>query len=316
MIGLLEMYMNYLTAVRNLSANTRDAYARDLKTYFTFCQEHQVADLTTVTEQELREYLRWLHAAGLSARSIARHLTAVKGFYSYLLSEGFAAADPTTTLEAPAVKRSLPTVMSCDQVETLLAQPNPERVNGVYDRALALRDKAMLEMLYATGLRVSELIAVQVHDLKTARIQTDGQDLEMTCVRCIGKGEKERLVPLVNSAFKTLTSYMHDARYTLLKHQSSTDLFVNRSGKAMSRQAFWKIVKKYLQQAGLPPDISPHTLRHSFATHLLERGADLRSLQMLLGHRNLTTTQIYTHVSTERLKAVYDLYHPRAHHAT
>jgi integrase/recombinase XerD len=248
----------------------------------------------------------------LSERSIARHVSALKGFHQYLLHEGVTPTDPTANVAAPKGGSHLPQVMSCEQVEQLLEQPDPDWALDDQEKVLCLRDKAMLELLYATGMRVSELVHVRVRDIRSKHVKIDGEDRKMTYVHCFGKGDKERLIPLGQVACEHVNRYLQDGREKLLKSRFSEYLFVSRLGRPMSRQAFWKIVKKYLRQADLPDTISPHTLRHSFATHLLERGADLRSLQMMLGHSDIGTTQVYTHVSTKRLKVVYDQYHPRA----
>ena len=292
---LLEMYINYLAAVRGLSENTRGSYHCDLKEYFTFLQERSLTDIAQVHSTDVVRYRSWLKNKGLSERSIARHFSAVKGFHRYVYDEGIVDADPTITLESPKIGTVLPQVMTFEEVEQLLAQPDASK-------PLGLRDKAMLETLYASGLRVSELISLRLNHLNR----------EKGYVRCIGKGEKERIVPLGKSAIYFISCYIREARHIFLKERYSDYLFVSRFGERMSRQAFWKIIKKYLKQAGLSQDISPHTLRHSFATHLLEHGADLRSLQLMLGHSDIATTQVYTHVSTRRLKEVYDKYHPRA----
>jgi integrase/recombinase XerD len=302
---LLEMYINYLAAVRGSSENTRAAYYQDLESYLTFCQGQQITEASAITEQHVVGYRAWLRGQGLSERSIARHVSAVKGFHRYLYDEGITSSDPTINLESPKTGQTLPHVMSYDEVKRLLAMPDEKKTAG-------LRDKAMLETLYATGMRVSELIRLRVHDLKSKKVILDGGATEMGYIQCIGKRDKERMIPLGKTAFDALARYLHTARVALLKGRYSEYLFLNRSAKPMTRQAFWKIIKRYLKQAGLSQDISPHTLRHSFATHLLERGADLRSLQLMLGHSDIATTQIYTHVSTKRLKEVYDEYHPRA----
>jgi integrase/recombinase XerD len=301
----LEIYINYLAVVRGSSENTREAYYRDLEKYFMFCTTNSITEVTEITEKHVLLYRAWLKEKGLSERSIARHVSTVKGFHRYLCDEGITKTDPTVNLESPKTGHALPTVMSFDEVERLLAQPNERTVTG-------LRDKAMLETLYATGMRVSELILLRLNNIRSKKIKVDDREVQMAYVRCIGKGEKERIIPLGETAFKWTARYIDESRNALLHAQYSEYLFLNRFGKPMTRQAFWKILKKYLKQAGLPQDISPHTLRHSFATHLLEHGADLRSLQLMLGHSDIATTQIYTHVSTKRLKEAYDQYHPRA----
>lgn len=292
---ILEMYMNYLAAIRGLSEHTRQAYGRDVSQYLLFLQKRAMTDLNQVQEADVVQYRAWLKNQCLSERSIARSISAIKGFHRYACDEGIVRHDPTMTLENPKVGIHLPLVMSYDEVERLLAQPDESTMLG-------LRDKAMLETLYASGMRVSELITLRISHLHLK----DGY------VRCMGKGEKERIAPIGKAAVHYITQYLHSARDKLTASHHAEYLFVNRFGKAMSRQACWKIIKKYLKQADLSQDISPHTLRHSFATHLLEHGADLRSLQMMLGHSDIATTQIYMHVSTQRLKDVYDQYHPRA----
>jgi integrase/recombinase XerD len=283
-----------------------------LKKYFTFCTERHLADMAQVQEAHVVAYRAWLKGQGLSDRSVARHVSALKGFHHYLFEEGITSTDPTSDISSPKSGSPLPAVMSYSQVERLLAQPEPDLAMEGEEKALRLRDKAMLEMLYATGMRVSELVKVQVRDIHTKPVCIDGHERLMAYVRCIGKGDKERLIPLGHTAWQHVSQYLSNAREYLLKQQPSEYLFLSRLGRPMSRQAFWKILKKYLRRAGLPATISPHTLRHSFATHLLEHGADLRSLQMMLGHADIGTTQVYTHVSTKRLKTVYDQYHPRA----
>ncbi len=292
---LLEMYINYLAAVRGLTENSRDAYYRDLNRFVNFLKDH-VSDMSGATGDHIVQYLASLKEEGLSERSIARHFSAIKGFYSYLHDENILQENPTVTLEPPRKGQHLPDVMSFDEVERLLKAP--EQGND----AQSLRDKAILETLYATGMRVSELISIRTKDV----------NLKKGFTWCLGKGEKERLVPLGESAVRSIRRYLHEARPELMKDRYCEYLFVSRLGKKMSRQACWIVIKKYLKQAGLPETISPHTLRHSFATHLLEHGADLRSLQLMLGHSDISTTQVYTHVSATRLKNVYDEYHPRA----
>ena len=309
---LLEMYINYLAAVRGTTENTRKSYALDIKKYLLFCRERNVTDIQQVTEQHIVAYRAWLSERDLSERSIARYVSALKGFHKYLLHEGVTATDPTANLDVPKNSTFLPRVISTEQVERLLAQPDPVLVENGQEKVLRLRDKAMLELLYATGMRVSELVQVKMRDMQSKAVDVDGKNRTMTYLHCFGKGDKERLIPLGHVAFECVNRYIHDGRPHLLKSASSDYIFLSRQGRPMSRQAFWKILKKYLRQAGLPDSISPHTLRHSFATHLLEHGADLRSLQMMLGHSDIGTTQIYTHVSTKRLKTVYDQYHPRA----
>lgn len=300
---LIEMYLNYLAAVRRLSDNTRAAYQHDLTSHLGFLAEQcGRAEIEQAQEGDVMAYRARLKARGLSERSIHRQFAAIKGFYRYLHDEKIIDNDPTIKIEAPKIGATLPSVMSAEEVAALLAQPEDSKAQTPEDKAVALRDKAMLETLYATGLRVSELVSLRRRHL----------DLERGFLRCIGKGDKERIVPLGEAAISSLARYLQEGRGVFLKGAHSEWLFVNRFGEEMTRQAFWKILKKYLKQAGLPLTISPHTLRHSFATHLLEHGADLRSLQLMLGHEDIGTTQIYTHVSTARLREAYDEYHPRA----
>ena len=300
---LIEMYINYLAAVRGLSENTRAAYSRDLKTYVTFLtEEYACKAIQRVTDNDVIAYRAYLHQRGMAERSISRHFSAIKGFHHYLCDEKIVDKDPTAKIDAPKLGMALPDVMSFDEVERLLAQPDARNEVAPEDRAVAMRDKAMLETLYATGLRVSELVSLRLRDVNRER----------GFLRCIGKGDKERVVPLGEAAVVYLGRYINEARGVFLKGSYVEALFVNRFGEQMTRQSFWRIIKKYLKQAGLPLTISPHTLRHSFATHLLEHGADLRSLQIMLGHQDIATTQVYTHVSTKHLREEYDKRHPRA----
>lgn len=300
---LLEMYINYLAAVRGLSENTRSAYSRDLTTYLTFLTEERACKtIERVTDGDVIAYRAYLSQLGMAERSISRHFSAVKGFHHYLCDEKIIDKDPTAKIDAPKLGVALPDVMSFDEVERLLAQPDAANETSPEDRAVAIRDKAMLETLYATGLRVSELVSLRLRDVNRER----------GFLHCIGKGDKERVVPLGEAALIYLARYINEARGVFLKGAYAEALFVSRFGEQMTRQSFWRIIKKYLKQAGLPMTISPHTLRHSFATHLLEHGADLRSLQIMLGHQDIATTQIYTHVSTKHLREVYDEHHPRA----
>ncbi|PID60203.1 site-specific tyrosine recombinase XerD [candidate division KSB3 bacterium] len=300
---LIEMYINYLAAVRGLSENTRDAYARDLKKYLDFLACLSIVNIEDVQADSINQYRAYLRSQGLSERSAARHFYAIRGFHRYVCDEGMTECDPAGKLEAPKMGSFLPGVMSSAQVETLLKQPMSVKARHPQEHAVQLRDKAMLETLYASGVRVSELIALKLHALNWKK----------GCIQCLGKGDKERIVPLGETALEWIARYLEDAReFFLMKRGYSEFLFVTRCGGKMSRQSFWMSLKKYLKLAGLPQDISPHTLRHSFATHLLENGADLRSLQLMLGHSDISTTQMYTHVSAKRLKKVYDDFHPRA----
>jgi integrase/recombinase XerD len=239
--------------------------------------------------------LFWLRAEGLAPRTVARHVASLRGLFRYLLTQGYVKDDPTAHLESPSPWTRLPGALSEEEVERLLGAPLTSDHAGI-------RDKAMLELLYAAGLRASELVTLRLSDV----------DLEVGYVRCHGKGSKERVVPLGAKAQSWVRRYLASARPRLSKGGMSPALFLNRLGRALTRQGLWKIFRSYARAAGIDRPVSPHTLRHSFATHLLERGADLRAVQMMLGHADISTTQIYTHVSRAHLKAVYDRYHPRA----
>jgi integrase/recombinase XerD len=236
-----------------------------------------------------------LYRQELDSRSVARYLVTIRHFFRFSLAEGFVTEDPAATIESPKFRSSLPDFLSVAEVDRLLALPDVATVTG-------LRDKAMIEVMYSTGLRVSELCGLRIADLQ----------MEVGCLRCIGKGNKERLVPVGRKALSTVQEYMKKARQDLLGSRISPYLFLNRAGKKMDRIAFWKTLGQYGRKAGLRKGLKPHMLRHSFATHLLDRGADLRSVQLMLGHSDISTTQIYTHVVEERLKQVYKAHHPRA----
>ncbi len=241
------------------------------------------------------DFLRTLYLRKLDSRSVARHLVTIRHFFRFAFTEGLVQEDPAVNIQSPKFRQALPEFLSLAEVDRLLAQPDTNTTGG-------LRDKAMIELLYSTGLRVSELCG-----LKTADVQ-----MEMGCLRCIGKGNKERLVPVGRRALETVQQYMTKSRPEILGEKTSPYLFASRNGRAMNRIMFWKLLGAYGRKAGLRKTLSPHMLRHSFATHLLDRGADLRSVQMMLGHADIATTQIYTHVVEERLKQVYKAHHPRA----
>lgn len=290
----IEGFLRHLQVERGLSPNTLSAYRLDLGKFAAFAAQHK-RDLESLDRDAVIEFLSWLYRQKLSSRSVARTLAALRTFFRFAVVLGLLREDPTLNLEAPRIWRGLPVFLSLAQVEKLLAQPDLTKPLGV-------RDAAMLEVLYSTGLRVSELVGLRLAEL----------DLSMGCVRCIGKGNKERLVPLGRRAVAAVRSYLQTARARLLHGRVSPYLFLNHRGGMMSRVGFWKVLKAYGRQAGLPARLSPHKLRHSFATHLLERGADLRAVQMMLGHADISSTQIYTHVTQERLRQVYRTHHPRA----
>jgi integrase/recombinase XerD len=291
----IRTFLNHIRVEKGLAENTVAAYGRDLAKFAFFAASRKLP-LSRIRRDDVVEFLGSLYKQGLDSRSVARHLVTVRNFFRYALSEKRVKEDPTLNLESPKIWKVLPSFLSVDEVDRLLAQPDAST-------PLGLRDKALLELLYGTGLRVSELVSIRAADL----------DLHSGCLRCIGKGSKERLVPVGKQAIAAVTAYLRDARPILLRgREAAPTLFLNARGKKLSRVGFWKILKQYGARAGLRKKLSPHKLRHSFATHLLERGADLRSVQMMLGHADISTTQIYTHVIQERLKQVYKAHHPRA----
>lgn len=294
MSNLIQSFIDYLDTERGLAENTLESYSRDLRHYFEFLSGDQ-RSLENATRATIMSYLLSLQKDGRSASTIARRLAALKSFYQYLVRESRIDHDPTENLESPKQRKRLPQVLSVAEVERLLAQPDGRTPTG-------LRDRAMLELLYATGIRVSELVSLNVSDV----------NLDIGFVRCRGKGSRERMVPVGSVAVRALRDYLERGWPRLNRIPSEEALFVNQHGRRLTRQGFWKILKKYSRQAGITKEITPHTLRHSFATHLLENGADLRAVQEMLGHADISTTQIYTHVTKHRLKDVYARTHPRA----
>ncbi len=287
-------YLNYLQVERGLATNTVEAYRRDVGEFLSLVRSRKWT-LKGVRKQELAVYIQHLYGT-LSARSVMRKIVSLRSFFRFLLLDGYLQEDPSETLQSPKVWRSLPGYLSEDEVERLLEQPDLSTPYG-------LRDRAMLEVLYATGLRVSELVGIRLEEI----------NFELGCLRTFGKGSKERIVPLGGSAVRFIQQYLKEARqHFLRKRRASPFLFVTQQGHSMTRQYFWMLVRKYGRKVGIEKKISPHLLRHSFATHLLDHGADLRAVQMMLGHADISTTQIYTHVSRERLKKIYARYHPRA----
>jgi integrase/recombinase XerD len=287
-------YLDYLRDVRRMSPHTLESYARDLSALTAYA-ERKARAVDTLDRRDLEGFVRELMSNGLAPRSVARAVAAVRGFYRFLFAERKIAADPAEDLRAPRAWPALPKHLDLEAVDRLLAQPDPSTPRGI-------RDKALIELLYATGLRVSELLSLRPGDVQ----------LDAGYLTCIGKGDKERIVPLGHEAGDWVRRYAADGRGALLRGRKSPWLFVNaKGGGRLSRVGFWKILKQYGIKAGVARGLSPHVLRHSFATHLLERGADLRAIQMMLGHADLSTTQIYTHVLEARLRAVYDKFHPR-----
>ncbi len=290
----LEALHQHLAVEKGLAANTIAAYMGDLQRFCAYVQQHETGPVSQLGREAVTGYLAARREQGTSARTTARELVAIKAFYRFLEERGDVADDPVAHMRTPRQWQRLPGVLTYEEVERLLQAPDTTTSGGK-------RDAALLETLYATGLRASELVGLQLDD-----VHVDGG-----YVKVRGKGGKERLVPLGDVAVNQLVDYVEQGRPQLLKKRQASHLFVNRSGQGLTRQSLWKIVKKYVQQAGIPPSISPHTLRHSFATHLLEGGADLRALQQMLGHADITTTQIYTHIVQHRLHAVYQTFHPR-----
>jgi integrase/recombinase XerD len=291
-------YLNYIRVERGLSANTLDAYSSDLFKFTGFLRDRKLA-LVKVKRDDVVDFLSSLYRRGLDSRSVARHLVTVRSFYKFLVVDGIVNHDPTTNLESPKIRQTLPSFLSVKDVEKLLALPD-------LNTPLGLRDRALLDVLYSCGLRVTELI----------NLRADNIDFELGCIRCIGKGDKERLVPIGRKALDSVVTYIKEARPALLRSRRraklSNAIFLNRQGGQLGRVGVWKILAAYGRALGQRKKLTPHKLRHSFATHLLERGADLRSVQMMLGHADISTTQIYTHVMEDRLKTVYKAHHPRA----
>jgi integrase/recombinase XerD len=281
---------------RRLSANSVQSYARDLVLLQKFAAGHG-APVERLTRQRLEELVRLLMSEGRSPRSVARAIACYRGFYRFLVVDGRLKTNPADELRAPRAWKVLPRHLSVDEVDRLLEQPDVTTPRG-------LRDRALIELLYATGLRVSELVSLRPADV----------NLEASYLTCTGKGEKQRVVPMGDEAAAWVRRYLRDGRPALLGKRTSARLFVNarRGGPGLTRVGFWKVLKAYGRRAGVTASLSPHMLRHSFATHLLERGADLRAIQMMLGHADLSTTQIYTHVLQQRMRTVYDRFHPRA----
>jgi len=290
---LKKSFLQYLKVERGLSENTLAAYRRDVEKLERFARSKS-KKLPELTASDIRNFLRQLHRQGLSHRSIARTLSATKGLYRFATAERLVALDPTEQIESARLPRHLPRYLSLEEVDQLLDAPDTKTPAG-------LRERAMLETLYATGLRVSELVALRLDDVY----------LDAGYVRCLGKGRKERIVPLGRSAARWIVRYLKKGRPEI-SSKSGPWLFPSRLGTRMTRQRFWQILRSCGTKVGIGRSLSPHVVRHSFATHLLERGADLRSLQLMLGHSDIGTTQIYTHVSRERLRRVYDQHHPRA----
>ncbi len=288
-------FSHYLMVEKGLSKNTIQSYGHDLRNFEKYVFESDGGSLLKVDRDAILSFMSLQQRQGKASSSISRSLAAMKQFYRFLVQEELISTDPTADFESPKTEKRLPKVMTLEEVDLLLAGPDLTKPSG-------RRDKAMLELLYATGIRVSEMISLNVSNV----------NLENGYVRCIGKGSKERIIPLGSIAAKFVRQFIERGRKSMLKNQKTEALFLNHHGRRLTRQGFWKILKKHAVDSGIKRDIKPHTIRHSFATHLLENGADLRSVQEMLGHADISTTQIYTHITKNRLKQIYDKTHPRA----
>jgi integrase/recombinase XerD len=291
---LIDSFLNYLSVERGLAKNTIDSYQRDLTGYINFLESSGFNALSKIQRSDITNFMVSQKNRGLSVNSVARALAAIKSFHRFLVRERVLKADPTSLVDSPRLWKKIPETLSLNEVVALLRQPNVRDKQG-------MRDKALLETLYATGMRISEAA-----DLKVSNV-----NLEVGFARCIGKGNKERVVPLGKKAIEGLRKYLDVSRPKFLGSNESDFVFLSRLGKKISRQSLWKIIKRYAREARIKKPIWPHTLRHSFATHLLERGADLRAVQEMLGHANISTTQIYTHINKDRLKTIHRKFHPR-----
>lgn len=292
----IEDFLHFIIVEKGLAKNTIDSYRRDLAKYTQYLLNvEQMTSLNDVTRIDIMNYLFFLREEGRASTTIARTIASIRSFHQFLLRERQTVNDPSVHIETPKQERKLPKVLSFDEVEVLLSAPN---ITTPFD----FRNKAMLELLYATGVRVSELCSLKLQDVH----------LSMGFIRCIGKGNKERIIPIGKLATEALSKYINFSRAMLMKKNNHDFLFVNHHGASLSRQGFWKILKKISKDAKIEKELTPHTLRHSFATHLLENGADLRAVQEMLGHVDISTTQIYTHVTKTKLKDVYANFHPRA----
>lgn len=292
---LLDEFIYHLAVERGLAKNTLVSYRMDLARYISFCRKHDLEALERADKNAIMSYLFQLQLDGRSPATISRHLAALRSFYRYVVREGFIQKDPSADLESPKSVQKLPRVLTIEEVDLLLGQP-------LIGEPAGIRDKAMLELLYATGIRVSELVSLDLEHIH----------IENGFIRCFGKGAKERIVPMGDVAARYLKEYLARGRSKLYKSGNVNALFVNQHGRRLTRQGFWKIIKKYASKAKIEKEITPHTIRHSFATHLLENGADIRSVQEMLGHADISTTQIYTHLTKSKLKEIYNRSHPRA----
>jgi len=295
MLDLIQAYETYLVKVKQASTNTVSSYMRDIRQFTAWLESHFGLDVLSASQKTIRDYLLYLQANGKSGATVSRTLASLKNFYTYAISSGFLEASPVTSdIHVERGEKKLPQILTGREVELLLSQPSCVDAKG-------FRDKAMLEVMYATGIRVSELIELNIEDV----------NLDLGMIKCSG-AKKQRAIPLYPAALRALTMYIRDVRGLMVAAPGETALFVNVGGARMSRQGFWKILKSYQNKAGIDKEITPHTLRHSFAVHLLENGADLGSLQELMGHCDISSTQMYTHMINQKLKSVYDKCHPKA----
>ena len=292
---LIDQYLNYMKVEKGLSRNTISSYSTDLAQFLDFSSKNATGNVKKISKREAVNFIESLNKHGISRSSLARKIVAVRNFFKYLLNENLLSDNPFANVDTPRASKKLPDVLSFEEIEALLAIPDITKPQG-------LRDQAILEVMYGSGLRASELV-----NLKTDSINTN-----VGYIQALGKGSKQRIVPLGDTGLKSIDNYLREARAKFLKGKSSPFLFLNRKGNPMSRQYLWELIKKYGLKAKIMKRLTPHTLRHSFATHLLERGADLRSLQIMLGHSDISTTQIYTHVNIKRLQEVHKKFHPRA----
>lgn len=296
MTDALLDYIHFLKVERQLSKNTVSSYRRDLESYIEFLQQNEINSFSNVERTTILFHLENLKNSGISERTIARHISSIRSFHQFLLREKLSDKDPTVHLEMPQLEQKLPSVLSIEEIDSLINAPDQSKPQGI-------RDTALLELLYGTGMRISECIALNLEDVH----------LTMGFVRIFGKGGKERIVPLGKSLIRACQRYLEEARPELLGNYPKNDaFFINHRGKRLTRQGCWKLIKQHAESANIQKEITPHTLRHSFATHLIENGADLRSVQEMLGHADISTTQIYTHISKTRLSEVYKQFHPRA----
>lgn len=290
----VKEYTSFMTDIRHKSLNTVESYKRDVTQYISYLDGTGVTDISSTTKTTVLSYLLYLQKEGRASSTVSRTLASLRSYYLFMMQNGVVKSNPTSNLEAPHVEKKIPKILSDEEVELLLEQPKNCDNKGI-------RDKAMLELLYATGIRVSELINLDVSDV----------NVPMSFVRCKG-GKKERIIPMGHQAKDALENYINNVRRYMVKDENETALFVNCSGARLSRQGFWKLIKYYQHIAGIETDITPHTLRHSFAAHLLENGADLHSIQEMMGHADISSTQVYSRMMNSKIKDVYAKAHPRA----